>query len=192
MPILFRVAASVLSISCQTRHLPRRSFDLGLGKSYPLDRTKSAEGNVMRRLTLYSMVTTFALLLSACGPQIQTHYDYTPPASPQGMQCLSSCQTSTTQCQADVEYRKGQCRADAERDAEFDFLQRKNDYQIAIGRFQVDPVKYPLPEKPQRPYVSTYHCDNVSNTCEAQFRTCYRSCGGQIQERQVCVANCEQ
>lgn len=146
----------------------------------------------MRRFTFYSMVTTFALLLTACGPQIKTQYDYTPPASSEGMQCLSSCQAASTQCQADLEYRKGQCRADAEREAEFEFRQRQVNYQIAVGRSQVDPVKYPLPDRPQKPYVSTYHCDNMSNTCEAQYRTCYRSCGGQIQERQVCVANCEQ
>lgn len=146
----------------------------------------------MRRLTLYSMVTTFALLLSACGPQIRTQYDYTPPQSSEGMQCLSSCQATSTQCQADLEFRKDQCRADAEREAEFEFRLRRSEYQVAIGRFQVDPIRYPLPDKPQKPYVSTYHCDNMSNTCESQFRTCYRSCGGQIRETQVCVANCEQ
>lgn len=146
----------------------------------------------MRHLTFYSMVTAFTLLLTACGPQIKTQYDYTPPASSEGMQCLSSCQAASTQCQADLEYRKGQCRADAEREAEFEFRQRQVNYQIAVGRSQVDPVKYPLPDRPQKPYVSTYHCDNMSNTCEAQYRTCYRSCGGRIQERQVCVANCEQ
>ena len=36
-----------------------------------------------------------------------------------------------------------------------------------------------------------YAACNVSSQCEPQYHSCYRSCGGQINEYQVCVAACE-
>lgn len=52
------------------------------------------------------------------------------------------------------------------------------------------------PEAPTEPDLASEeqrhqrHCSRICN-CEAQYRTCYGACGGEVTTRRVCVSNCE-
>lgn len=130
--------------------------------------------------------------LAACGPVIETHYDYQPPKSNSGMACISNCQEQQGFCQADAQRYKERCRRDMEREAERQYERARNEYIVKLKLHAKEPEKYKEPKEPYRPSPNYYQCDNQGNDCLGGYHMCYRSCGGQILERQVCVANCDQ
>lgn len=154
-----------------------------------------------------------ALALAACGPVIETHYDYTPPSQQGGMQCLSQCQKGQNQCTRNATAERSECRyredqrvsdenARAQGNYEYEldqYLYEKRRAEKARQRFFRVNGTYEgapgLPERPDAPYERTasyYQCEDIGSQCVGQFNMCYSSCGGQVRERQVCVANCEE
>ncbi|MBX3492755.1 MAG: hypothetical protein KF899_07350 [Parvibaculum sp.] len=129
------------------------------------------------------------LVLIACGPVMEQRRDFTPPASEAGMQCVQNCQKQQTTCQRDEQQRKDQCRAQADRRADRAYEKARDNYITALKLHAADAAKYPMPVEPTR--QANYAACNVSSQCEPQYHSCYRSCGGQINEYQVCVAACE-
>lgn len=130
--------------------------------------------------------------LAGCGPMMETRYEFTPPASKAGMQCVQNCQADQSMCQAHARDAKENCRREADRKAERDYSKAKDDYIVALKLYAADPSKFPKPDEPYKPSPSYYQCDSLGSECTGQYNMCYRSCGGQIQEHQVCVANCDQ
>ncbi|AWZ03079.1 MAG: hypothetical protein NXH87_12975 [Rhodobiaceae bacterium] len=133
-----------------------------------------------------------ALALIACGPVIETHYDYAPPASQAGMQCLAACQQGQNQCNRDAAEAVQQCRYNEERRVEDEYYEARERYNEDRLLYAAAPEKFSKPTEPTKGYPSYYQCDNQGSQCQANFNMCYRSCGGQVRERQVCVANCEE
>jgi hypothetical protein len=131
-------------------------------------------------------------ILSACGPVIETHYDYLPPSQQGGMQCLSQCQQGQNQCRRSAEEEKAECRYREDERIEYEYDQAREKYYFDLELFAASPEKFAKPTAPTRGNPSYYRCDNQQNQCQANFNMCYRSCGGQVNERQVCVANCEE
>ncbi|HEY4344589.1 MAG TPA: hypothetical protein VGN05_09610 [Parvibaculum sp.] len=130
--------------------------------------------------------------LAACGPFMETRYDFKPPATKSGMQCVSNCQSDQSQCLEHGRRQKEMCRKDADRQIERDYQKAKDNYIVALKLFAKDPSKFPEPKEPSRGYPSYYQCDQMGSECVPQYQMCYRSCGGEIREYQVCTANCDQ
>ena len=146
-------------------------------------------GEIMIRQILWA---AFFLALAGCGPVIQTHYDYMPPKSSAGMQCIDHCQYSQSRCQEDMRAAKMECRARADYQADREYSRLQNNYIFDLQRHARNPQNYPEPHEPHRPYPSYFECDTMRDTCLSEYHMCYRSCGGQIRETQVCTANCDQ
>lgn len=130
-----------------------------------------------------------ALLVAACGPVMETRYDYVPPVSDAGMKCVQNCQQQQSACQKAEQQERERCRARAERQADRAYNKAKDDYITALKLHAADASKYPMPAEPRRT-VNYAGCDK-SSQCGIEYQGCYRSCGGQINESQVCVAMCE-
>ncbi|WP_339831483.1 hypothetical protein [uncultured Parvibaculum sp.] len=127
--------------------------------------------------------------LAACGPVMEQRRDFTPPASEAGMQCVLNCQTQQTACQREEQQRRDQCRKREDRRADRAYEKARDDYITALKLHAADAARYPMPTEPRR--QANYGACDVSSQCEPQYHSCYRSCGGQINEYQVCVAACE-
>src|SRR3990167_339271 len=118
----------------------------------------------MQRLLLIGSFIFLVSMLSGCGPMYETQYKYIPPASNIGKMCTSQCVQSKSMCQQMCEMRKQSCRR-GERVRSGKKDDRKFDY--------LEP-----------------NCDNIACDCTETFNTCYGACGGEVLERQVCVAFC--
>lgn len=138
------------------------------------------------------VVLALAFGLAACGPMMETRYEFTPPTSSAGMQCVQNCQADQSMCQNHARDAKDQCRKDADHKAERDYRKAKDEYIYALKLYAADSTKFPKPNEPYKSSPSYYQCNNLGSECVGQYNTCYRSCGGVIQEHQVCVANCDQ
>jgi len=140
------------------------------------------------------MIAAFVLFLglAACGPVIETHYDFTPPRTNAGMKCVANCQDQQGMCQSDATRYREQCRHDAERKAEREYRRKQDEYVMKLKLHAKDPEKFKEPKEPYRSSPNYWECDNAGGDCVGGYHMCYRSCGGQISERQVCVQNCDQ
>ncbi|MEQ9519366.1 MAG: hypothetical protein RLN89_07990 [Parvibaculum sp.] len=145
----------------------------------------------MHRIGLWLVAILGIVGLAACGPVIETKYDYLPPANVGGMQCLSGCQNAQNQCNQYAAESASQCRYDEERRVEEAYHDAKERYDRDLLLYAASPEKFSKPTEPSKGYPSYYQCDNQASQCVPNFNMCYRSCGGQVGERQVCVANCE-
>lgn len=110
------------------------------------------------------------LLLAGCGPIYHTVYDYTPPASRDGMACVMQCENTRNQCQranrlerevADLKRR--QCEERREREKE------KNGGKSSLS--------------------CSYHASDTD--CDAPYRACYQTCGGRVESHRECAAFCD-
>lgn len=154
---------------------------------------KREQGLYMSNLLKLAGLCLALGLLAACGPVIETHYDYQPPQGRGGMQCVQNCQYDQSACLEHTRREKEMCRRDAERRAEREYRRRMDDYVHALKQHARDPGKYPEePREPSKEYPSYFSCDMIREECVPQYHACYRSCGGQVFENQVCVANCDQ
>lgn len=124
-----------------------------------------------------------ALLVASCGPIYDTKYQFTPPRDPQGKMCATQCQQTQTYCRATCEANRQNCLAyerDRGRDAYEDYVyQRRREHK-------------PIKRTPDS-FVNTYNCSNsCEDTCAADYRQCYSTCGGRVTAHQVCTAFCDQ
>lgn len=131
-------------------------------------------------------------LLSACGPVIETHYDFQPPANQAGMQCVTGCQKGQNQCTRHEADARQECRYIEEARVDEAYREAKDRYDRDLLLYAASPEKFSKPTEPGKSYPSYHHCNDQGLQCQADFNMCYRACGGQVQERQVCVANCEE
>ena len=131
-----------------------------------------------------------AFLVAACGPVMETRYDFVPPSTDAGMKCVQNCQSQQTACQKAEQDRIMSCRQKADRDADIAYEKARDKYINDLKLHAAAPDKYGLPSEPSR--SANYGACQQSNQCVADYQMCYRSCGGQIHESQVCVAMCDQ
>ncbi len=148
-------------------------------------------GDAMHQMGKWLLAMLSVAALTACGPVIETHYDYLPPANSGGMQCVAGCQEAQNQCNQYAAEATNQCRYDEERRVEREYSEAKERYDRDLLLYAASPEKFSKPTEPTKGYASYYQCDNQASQCAPNFNMCYRACGGQVSERQVCVANCE-
>lgn len=63
------------------------------------------------------LLSGLVLFLSACSPVYEISYDYTPPSSKQGLQCLTQCNAIRKQCDNKCQAEYQRCAVDAEAEA---------------------------------------------------------------------------
>jgi len=135
---------------------------------------------MMARYKILLLITMMVGLLSACGPIYKTEYAYVPPHSSVGKMCTAQCLQSKSMCQQMCEMRNENCRAQARMEAREDYREYKHERREEGKRIKKDRSDF------DRSYACNSSCD-----CEPQYNSCYSSCGGQVLERQVCVAFCD-
>ena len=127
------------------------------------------------------MMKTFLLMLlalaaAACGPIYETEYSYHPPADPQSRACIAQCNSG-----------KEHCRVSADDKAENERLrcnvEASDEYERCLLRAGNDDARKQCSKR------SCYESTDTS-ICEADFRSCFQSCGGIVESRQVCTLNC--
>ena len=115
------------------------------------------------------------MITSSCGPMYRQVHNYYPPEEREGKFCISTCSASKSQCINNCENREQTCIMNARTiDA---LMCSKNAENCDDYR-----------------YSSHYECNSHSckADCEVQYNQCYTNCGGTVETRTVCVANCEQ
>ena len=119
-------------------------------------------GSIWQRIPLLWGV---ALTLTACGPQI--HYAYTPPASPEGMVCISQCANSQQMCWSYNQSAYQQCLNNRNW-----AMQRYYQCQNNAASTKVIRSSCYMPPACYGP--NNYYCDET-------YRACYQACGGNVE-----------
>lgn len=81
------------------------------------------------------------LLLSGCAPQ-KPQYEFIPPASKAGLQCLQRCQAQATQCKNQITQQKNQCLVRARQQAVSELPGRIAAYDKAIVAWEAAMDRY--------------------------------------------------
>jgi len=135
----------------------------------------------MKSLRTLLLSALLAVLVTACGPSIETRYSYRPPSTNAGMACIQQCEHNRMYCQSSQQVAYQNCKADAMRRAEIEYRA----YLRTLKRG----------EKPNRSISSfdnSYMCGNREYECKSVYNECYSACGGQVTAQRICVAGCDQ
>lgn len=107
-------------------------------------------------------------LLVGCGPTI--NYVYTPPATPEGMVCISQCANSRQMCWSSNQNAYQQC------------LNNRNwalqNYNQCRSHSQTPEARNSCMMPPACYGPNHYYC-------EEGYRACYQACGGSVQAFEV-------
>lgn len=108
-----------------------------------------------------------SLIQAAC-----VSYQYVPPATEAGLQCVTTCQVAQQNCVAAA-------NGNAAREAENCEIERSHTEQLCLVRAKSDMER-------QSCSITDYpgYCMRSANTwgCSGDFRTCYSACGGHVIE----------
>ena len=121
-----------------------------------------------------SGITLWAL--AACAPVYETQYRYTPPANADGRACAAQCQSSQLQCRDSEEAKADNRRLRCESIARDDYERCLSTATTEQGRSACQRRLCSEPAK--------------AEICEADYRSCYATCGGAVEATQVCTFNC--
>ncbi len=123
-------------------------------------------------LILFYLIA-ITILLSACGPQYSTTYSYIRPATGQGQSCAFQCENSRLQCRQNEELKYENCQSkNHTRQLSYDLCVEKNG-------------------KKKCSYPTTSFCNKAYKQCKAAYNQCYTTCGGKVNSKTECVANCD-
>ncbi len=139
------------------------------------------DDSTMQRLFSLVFLLIFVVALSACGPIYNTEYAYVPPSSKMGKMCTAQCLQGKSSCEQICELKNENCTVRSRQDALYRYEIYKSD-QVQKGQ----PVKKSIAD-----FDTSYTCKAACN-CKASFHTCYAACGGEVVEKKVCVAFCNQ
>lgn len=110
------------------------------------------------------LLWVFALTLTACGPRI--NYAYTPPASPEGMVCISQCANSQQMCWNFNQNAYQQCL---------------NNRNWAMQNYYQCRNNAPTKEARNSCYMPPACYGPNNYYCEETYRACYQACGGNVE-----------
>lgn len=124
----------------------------------------------------YSIIFILFSVLIGCGPMYKTVYQYQPPRNPIGQVCIAQCSQTKSYCEDAAINRYDRCQRNAEFEKQLCdernlHLKKENRISCWDNRFQ---------------------CHYSSMNCADNYRICYQNCGGHIQSKVICTANCEQ
>lgn len=130
-----------------------------------------------------TMVILVGLLVQACGPQFETRYSYAPPPTNAGKLCANQCQTVKNYCRRTCSAEESSCKAQQQSRAQQEYNQYVKRQQAAKREI----------ERTQSSFMSYGACAarTCNETCEADFRICYSTCGGEVRESVICTSGCE-
>ena len=130
----------------------------------------------MRIPILLLRMGSFCFLVIALGcahkPVYQIRYEYLPPGSAEGRQCTQQCETTKNQCQEVVNKELEKERRNLQQAYQQCLLTQSTSRSpiICSDQSQLIRVNY--------------------SSCWPDYNHCYQSCGGRVEERNVCVSNC--
>ncbi|MCW5584286.1 MAG: hypothetical protein KIT56_10540 [Gammaproteobacteria bacterium] len=119
-------------------------------------------------------------ILTGCGPVYKREYAFVPPRTGMGKMCIAQCVQNKNTCEQMCQMNNENCRLRAHQDAVYQFEMYKHE-----RRKHGAPVKKDVSD-----FDMSYTCNHSCN-CEPTYRSCYSACGGQVLERDVCVAFCD-
>lgn len=132
----------------------------------------------MKRLVA---VLVLGSLIASCGPIMQTNYQFTPPKSESGRNCIVHCDSSKNTCEQLEQMKYELCEQRAEQ--EYYNCQR---WEAAADRQSGTKRKW---------YEGSCYRDSCSSNiegCAINYRICYQNCGGQVISETICVSNCDE
>lgn len=135
----------------------------------------------MQRITSLLFLLVSIALLSACGPVYKKEYSYVPPVSNVAKMCTAQCVQSKNACEQMCQMRNENCRMQSRQDAM---------YEYENYREQQERLNKPIDKRIEYFDQGSYRC-NTSCNCAPTYRSCYSACGGEVLERNVCVAFCD-
>ena len=122
------------------------------------------------------VISLMIVALGGCTPMYRTHYDFTLPRSRIGRLCTAQCGTTREICRSNAENRAmhgyNQCEIEAQQE-----------YYRCLNA-STDPKQRSLC------FLRQCYAHADSSRCDAEFRTCYSACGGQVIPHRECVFNC--
>ncbi len=145
----------------------------------------------MQNKYIFLILILFSLV--ACGPIYQTHHDYYPPENMDGRYCLNSCDEIRQNCTSNCHDREQNCEISAQAmDAvKTSSCYKRKEYCTAH------------PEAPDCGNDMHTNCSHYSNrhyqcyneacekSCTEYYNRCFVNCGGMVDSKTVCVANCK-
>lgn len=134
----------------------------------------------MVRLFIFVVITLGTLAgCMTTEPIFRTDSTYIAPATTQGNSCIASCQTTEQICRGRVDdHFRASFPACMER--------ANNDYYQCRKYFDQSTCDINRRADERR-------CDKSPSysSCTRSFNSCYKNCGGQVIEKQICVKNCD-
>ena len=137
------------------------------------------------------------LFACSCNPVYATRYNYSPPSSIGGRNCLSQCDRDRTTCEvaqaqayqscrraSSAEFQACSSRASAEHQRCVSGADRQHSECVASGRTSC------RRRLCIRNICIPRRCSSNAALCLGQYNRCYSNCGGQVQATQVCVQHC--
>lgn len=134
----------------------------------------------MKRIFSIFSILTLIGLLAGCHPIYKTEYAFVAPKSNVAKMCTAQCIQGKSSCEQMCRMNNESCRARAHQQAVEEFRQYKHD-----RKREHKEVKRNVSD-----FEHTSSC-NQDCDCEPNYRACYSACGGQVLERDVCVAFCD-
>ena len=129
----------------------------------------------MLRLVLLSLV----LLVSACGPVMETSYEMVPPPTMEGRMCSNDCVSAKQTCESACRQEKNSCD-------NLNMTEAQNQYLLEKATNK-DSTKTPDDFHGSR-WCSADEC---LSTCGSNFNLCHSNCGGQVIPHTQCTAFCK-
>ncbi len=118
-------------------------------------------------------VLFFLALILGCAPVYQIKYDYHPPESAEGQGCTQQCETTKIQSEEIIN-----------RQLELEKIDSRQAYQrclLSQKSASRSPILCTEPSELIQPDYSN---------CLADYNRCYQSCGGRVEERNICISHC--
>ena len=113
--------------------------------------------------------------VSACGPVYHTDYAFRPPKSAEGRSCVFQCEQSRQQCRQIEDMQQDNC-------------QNRSYWENARCE---DDIRRRKGREPKWYECGTDSCSADYDRCDDSYRSCYQSCGGEVQTNTYCVSGCE-
>jgi hypothetical protein len=131
---------------------------------------------------VYAIFSLFLLmsLIAGCGPVYKREYAFVPPKSDMAKMCTAQCVQSKNSCEQMCQMNNESCRMRARQDAVYEYERYKHERKREGKEIKKDVSDFDR----------SYSCSSSCN-CEPTYRSCYAACGGQVLQRDVCVAFCD-
>ncbi|OGT38328.1 MAG: hypothetical protein A3F11_06525 [Gammaproteobacteria bacterium RIFCSPHIGHO2_12_FULL_37_14] len=126
------------------------------------------------------MFSLILLMLAGCGPMYKTEFSYVAPKANMGKVCATQCIQNQSMCEQMCQMKNQTCRLQAHQEAIYQYDNYRRE-QERLGKG----IKRTVSD-----FEYTGNCNEECH-CVAVFNGCYSACGGQVIERQVCVAFCD-